>query len=494
MLLKINNNRTEIYDADAFILGIIDKELRYPTIVVKYQAPLLGDSNWDGWVRLLHLRKTGPPWFPTGLVPTVLKIGERFNYPISIDDTRDKPDMGFPELVKIPLRDYQKSAVQEALKAGRGVLDMPPRSGKTRTMCELVRCIALPTVWIAPTDRIVTQTQAVLTGFFGKTFSAHLIGASNYEKVLTTPVVVCTAATAALLPDDFYQSRQLIVIDEFHHSSADSYRKIFSKCDHIYYRYGMTGTFFRSGEDAMAMHALLSNTIYKVSSAELLKRGYLVPTYVAFIPVVASLLKGLDTSFQSGHGKFGIHEHVLRNQLVSFCTLSLYKAGRKVLILVGTKKQGRLIQEILLKFLPPSPEKSEFKPVEFVSTDIDRSVQGRILKSFEEGQEVKILIGTTLLGEGVDLPSTDSLVYARGEQAEVGLTQAMYRVGTAVEGKKQALLVDFADRHNKKLMQHSKERLRVYYSEETFHVSVLDDSQVIDRWIKDVLLLGNSTL
>ena len=47
-------------------------------------------------------------------------------------------------------------------------------SGKTRLCCELCRRLALPSLWIAPTDRIVRQTQGVLESFFGKNYSFHL--------------------------------------------------------------------------------------------------------------------------------------------------------------------------------------------------------------------------------------------------------------------------------------------------------------------------------
>lgn len=811
MLLVVHNSHTDIYEADDFILGVLNKELRFPTALAQYQdegieVPTTEDG-WDGWVRLLHICKTKPSWFPTGLLPLAVKIGEKFGYEVTVEDRRVQPPEAFPELVNIELRDYQREAVKQALDVGRGVLDMPPRSGKTRTMTEIVRSVALPTVWIAPTDRIVQQTRDVIKGFFGENHAIHLVGSSNYPDAMAYPVVVCTAATASGLPQEFYDSRDCIVVDEFHHclspttqvltdkgecsiskikvgdlvwsqglhgcalkpvinvwerrspkkmlrvhttvgilevtsehqiyteagkrkakdfrtgdtvyvsrnrlsnlrqlrekhtqkifwgtsyklfgskclvkarstrqsdakkkskseiqkavirsyaggqksiqtqrcsrknksklekhgqgtlwsrlwgkglssyryrrvgswdfitpgicsgiqninrrkkgsrkgylvfsgfcsytkkdsgrnrrvqsqkskrsrrqkrrifsspglvsissfnkiytrsinldksriikieeiqasservfdlgvagnhnyiangvlvsnSAAKSYKNIFDRCDHIYYRYGMTGTFFRSGEDILSMHALLSTTIYKVSSMELLRRGYLVPTYVAFMPVIAPLLRNMDSTFQKGHGKHGIQEHVGRNQLVSHCALELFKTGRKVLILVGTKKQGRLIRDILLAFMPGSPEKAEFKSVEFVSTDTDRPKQGRILESFELGQEVKVLIGTSLLGEGVDLPSTDALVYARGEQAQVGLTQSIYRVCTAVEGKKNAIVIDFADRHNRKLMIHSKERLRVYYNEETFQVSVLQTVKDLNKWLGDVLLLG----
>lgn len=494
VMFEVGNTWTSILEYDPFILGILDKESRYPTPqALAYQhgfrSPEGEGTGWDGWIRLLHQPKTMYPYFPTGLLPKLTRICTKYQYVPQARDTRVRPDMGFPELCTIPLRDYQEAAVTAGEKTGRGVFDMPPRSGKTRTMCELHRRIALPTIWIAPTDRIVDQTAKVIEGFFGRNYVCHLIGSSNWPHAAKMPVVVCTAATASGLPDAFYASRQMVVVDEWHHASAKTYTKeIFPKCDHVYYRYGMTGTFFRSGTDALAMHGLLSNTIYKVSSAELLRRGFLVPTKVAFVPVPAHpKLRGAGNMFSGGFGKLGIHEHHYRNQLVASAALQLYQMGRKVLILVGTKAQGRELDHCLSHYLPEAPAGAEFQAVEFLSTDRPRDVQVRVISSFLDNQEVKILLGTSLLGEGVDLPNVDALVYARGEKAEVTLTQNAYRVCTAIPGKREAVIVDFADRHHRHLLAHSEERLECYYQEPTFDVTVLQEANALGGWLQKVV-------
>ena len=166
--------------------------------------------------------------------------------------------------------------------------------------------------------------------------------------------------------------------------------------------------------------------------------------------------------------------------------LTLHTLGRRVLILVGTKSQGRALQGALRQCLPLPPPGAEYESVEFLSTDRKRGVQQGVIDSFLAGQEVKILIGTTILSEGVDLPGADALVYARGEKAEVSLTQAVYRVGTADGQKRSAIVVDFADRHHKHLLEHSLERLRLYYREPTFTATVLDHPSQLAGWATQV--------
>lgn len=494
MILEVTIPKTYIRDWSYQELNHLDLELQYPTEVAEAiergyaQSLPVGEGGWNGWIRLLRRPRTDHPWFPSGLLSRVLRICSKMGFPVQIEDKRLRPEEGFPEFVKKPIvdRPYQLKAVDRAVEKGSGVLDMVPRSGKTRCACEIQRRIALPTLWIAPTDRIVRQTQGVLESFLGRNYAVHLVGTEKADKATFANVVVCTAATAVRLSPEFYKTRKMIIVDEFHRSAAKTYKKIFSRCDHIYYRFGMTGTFFRSGPDEMAMHALLSDTIYRVTAQELLELGFLVPTKVVFLPVLSPRLRNLpDQTFQNSHGKFGIQKHDHRNQLVTMATVYLHQAGKRVLVLVGTKAHGRLLREAIQAYVRPAPANARFQSVEFLNAETSRPIQGEVIESFLEGREVKVLIGTSLLGEGVDLPSADALVYARGEKARVSLTQNAYRVGTATPGKDRALLVDFADRHNKHLMRHSLNRLEVYHAEDTFAVTVLQDPNGFLGWLRE---------
>jgi superfamily II DNA or RNA helicase len=238
----------------------------------------------------------------------------------------------------------------------------------------------------------------------------------------------------------------------------------------------------------MALHAYLSETIYRITAQALIEKRFLVPTQVLFLPVDAPRLTNMpSTSFQAAHGKYGIQEHEYRNRLVTWVALYLSNIGKKVLVLVGTKRQGNILVRMIRQMLRSDPRKN-YAPAEFLSTDTPRPRQQKVIDAFLEGDVVKVLLGTSLLGEGVDLPTADALVYARGEKAEVSLTQNAYRVSTALPGKDRALIVDFADRHNAKLLRHSQQRLATYFAEPTFRVAVLNSPSQLPEWIGENFL------
>lgn len=488
-LFEVGNTFVRIYNAPPYLQQLLDFHTRYPTEVALHQQDgwrppeaFIGEDYWDGWVHLTRFPVQGPGITPTGLLDLCKWVCARYSFPFQVLDEREVPLEDIPQYHHAVVdRDYQLEAVRRALDEGRGVLDMPPRSGKTRTGIEIHRCISLPTIWVAPTTNIVKQTVRAFEELFGANYACHLVGGKKWRDVVAHRVVICTAATARDLPPEFFATRDMLFIDEFHHAAAKTYHELVAKCPNIYYRFGMTGTFFRSGTDVLAMHGVLSKTIYKVTAEELVKRGYLVPTDVCYLPVDGPKAKGGPT-FQTGCGKYGIYQHEHRTNLAIWAAQVLVHYGRKVLVLVGTKEQGRNILEGLEHTLPTVSGR-RFQSVEFVSTDRRADLCQAIIDSFVQTDTTKVLIGTSMVGEGTDLPTTDACVYCPGQKAEVPLIQAAYRVCTAMEGKTRSIFVDFSDRHHRTLMEHSLERLAVFWKEATFNIEVLDDAAFFGDWV-----------
>jgi superfamily II DNA or RNA helicase len=400
--LVMGNTDTSLYNAGEWILWILDKELRYPTAVAKQKeaqaenpyAPPAPGGSWDGWIRLLQHRKSMPSSFPSGLVPLVSRLLTKWRVPHRIEDARTRPVEGVPEhRGGHTLRDYQEEAVRRGIEVGRGVFDLPPRAGKSLLGIDLVARLGLPVIWIAPTDAIIRQTLRVFEDCLGPHFAVHQVG-GKCAKSMNARVVLCTSATAVRLPPEFFNTREVLVVDEWHHGASKTHKEILKLCDHIYFRFGMTGTFFRSGDDAMAMHALLSNTIYKVTTEKLRDLGYLVPGRVVYIPVEAPRLQCPSSDPRLvPQLKYGIQEHSIRNQMVAYTAAYLHRVGRKVLVLVATKAQGNLLRTLIAGQVRPRADGAQYEPVEFLSTNRDRPTQQRILKAYNESDEVEVLLG-----------------------------------------------------------------------------------------------------
>jgi superfamily II DNA or RNA helicase len=451
------------------------------------------EGSWDGYYRFLRIPKVKNPYLPSGLRNIAVTLLQENNTPYEIVDLRIRPELMKSEYPEIPLYDYQKEAADYMESHPDVILDIPPRGGKTRILLETVRRLNLPTLWLAPTNGIVDQTVRAGREFFR---ASDCVRTSNkfQEEHTEALIAVCTSSGALHLPESFWKTRQCLVIDEFHHCTQDgAVGKCISKnTAHIYHRKGATGTMFRSGEDSIALLATISNLGFTIDSKRLLSLGRLVPCKSVFVPVEANPIRCNSRRWNGpeGFGTVGITEHSERNSMAATAAKYLSDKGYSVIVLVNTKKQGYFIRDQLKATFPPTSSQHEFEHVEFVSTDRMKHSVGKILDSFVNHQEVKILIGTSIIGEGTDLPPADALIFASGGKAAVSYYQALYRVATASEGKQHAVVVDFADQHHKKLLAHARKRWHYQSIDPVFECTYLDRANDFFAWVEK--LEGNT--
>lgn len=484
----VQNTITRLEGLSASQMELVDSLTRYRPEAVQGVAWRPPDADWapvwDGWRHLSRFPAPGQAEVPTGLVDRVLAgLGPACR----AWDCRTRPPEGVPERHALPLRLYQQRAAEAAWREGYGILDMCPRAGKTLTMMEIQRGLSQPACWICPTTNIVTQTVRAAERWFGRHYAEAVRGPQQAAQHQHAAIVCCTSATARSLPAEFWAGRRMLVVDEIHHAMAGGSlgRHLMRHTGHIFHRFGMSGTWFRSQSvEDLELHAFLSRVICRVEAQDLVQQGYLVPADVLLMPVDGPRVTGQpSTTWHEGLGLAGIYGHEHRNRLAAWAACRLALAGRQPLVLVGTRAQGQWIAQEVRRSLPRLPG-SGWEACEFVSTDRPPKVCQEVIDGFVSGQAgIRVLVGTSMVGEGTDLPSADALVYAPGGKAEVQHQQATYRVCTAQAGKRRALIVDFADRHHPTLTRHSLERLQTYCGQAIFRVAVLAGPEGLEGWL-----------
>jgi superfamily II DNA or RNA helicase len=80
------------------------------------------------------------------------------------------------------------------------------------------------------------------------------------------------------------------------------------------------------------------------------------------------------------------------------------------------------------------------------------------IAAFRAGK-IPAIVGTTVVGEGVDLPNAGAVVYASGGGGSVQQVQGYFRPLTGHPGKTAGLIYDFKDRHHSTLSRHSDDRV-----------------------------------
>jgi superfamily II DNA or RNA helicase len=425
---------------------------------------------WDGWVPQV----TTNGWFQSGLVPMVQRVMQlHLQQPCQVIDARQRPLASKRTYPAPPLWDHQEEAIQAFWNAGgRGVMDVPPRCGKTRIAIAIVCALALPTLVVVPTKELVNQTVARFREFLPEHQAMGVTGgrqSAKRQRLLNQAMVwVATPGTAAgprpKMPKGVtaprkgmagIDSRKLLVVDEFHHSAAKLWQDISMTARNAFFRLGLTGTHYRADGKDLAMHGVLSRCIYKRTVGDMVRLGRLVPAKVAMLRVAGEVAA-------DGYALYadGVAGHEYRNALAAWAAQHLISQGKRVLVLGKEKAHCRALAAA----------------IGYGAVQVDGEDNAKVRPALEALQSriTPCVVGTSVIGEGVDVPAADAMVYVAGGRSEVKHVQDYFRVLTAGSGKSHGLIVDFADNHNEKLVTTAAHRLANYRQEGAFESEVVD--------------------
>lgn len=445
MYLWRHNSHTDIHGAPPWFLSYLQRHLSIPIssdtpLGERFGSKFFYHGDWYG--SLIDGNRV-----TAGLTAHVWHLAkyytdQGYSIPCEVKDCREKPEQQYPWFaLRAQWRPYQDAIHETIMREGVGVIDAPPRSGKTLMAARAIDSLAVPTLYIAPSIAIVRQTYEVLCRSFGDDNVARLDGtATEAQKDISKPIVVATAQSAVKQPKEFYDTRDLLITDEWHHSAAETYHKINSLAENVYYRLCFTGTYWRTGEDQLAMEALCSRVLYRLTTHELVPE-YLVTPFIYYVPFRDKLIKAAD--WREAYVE-GIVECEARNNLIRDIALKLASEGIPTIILVKRRWHADLFGSII--------------PGCVVAKGGEGVLTSRTIKRFLGG-DFLILVGTTVLGEGVDLPNAAALIYASGGGDSVHMMQSYFRPFTAYPGKEWGRVYDFRDSHHPTLQRHSRERI-----------------------------------
>ena len=241
---------------------------------------------------------------------------------------------------------------------------------------------------------------------------------------------------------------EFVILEEAHEASGNSYYEILRHCKNAHYRLALTATpFMKDDEEAnMRLMACSGPVGIKVTEKMLIDRGILAKPYFKIVGLKErprTLLRG--TAWQAAY-RIGIVENQERNAAIVNEAVRATGYGMSTMILIQQKKHGQKIQEML-----------EAKGIacEFIMGEDDQEERKSALQKLATGK-ISVLIGSTILDVGVDVPAVGMVILAGGGKAEVALRQ---RIGRGLRAKKSgpnvALIVDFDDPFNSYTKAHA---------------------------------------
>lgn len=438
-------------------------------------------GRWDG---RKHLLSTRTMTFPTGLLTLVKEVLDFHSIAYAVQDTRPILTLGQPMPFSVKLYGWQEQIVKTSIEKRYGIIKSPTGSGKGTIMHATVAAINQPTVILVTKQDLLWQLAARWKEYTET--EAGIIGAGRVDIKHVNIAMVQTVArtldpkykresseekddTAVSNPQlvkQLIQTVPVVLLDESHHSPARTIYNILKNCKSTTIRLGYSATPFRDENDDLMIEAALGTKIVNIGIPWLVQNKYLAEPTIYFIKFKHKRAPAGLTYKELYANE--IVENEERNKLIVKLAYKYYKAGKKVMIAVTYIKHGNILEQMLRTLVGDD--------VRFVSGQINSTDRKGLPEEFEAGT-FKIAIATTCWGEGLNLPSVDVLINAKGGESKVATLQIAGRALRITATKTKALVLDVLDTGCRFFQKHAKSRIEALQSE-GLEVKFVDQSKV----------------
>lgn len=440
----------EFYGSISYVSGLQPEAFsRLRASIFYYDSAILyrTKNNYNA-AKVFMIQPDGS--FPSGLLKRIILWCENTSTPYDIHDNRYKPRTGyirFPQLCPEPEAYIDQRTVVDRLVAdpwGHGVSVVPTGVGKSRIIKDIIQRLGVKTVVVPPSKNLKNQIFNYLQACFG-----DMVGFYDKRLGCTKPVTIMNIDAFQSANPAHFRDIDLIQADEFHHAGASGYRNADrTHWDKIYYKFGHTATFFRNNPaDQVLLESVLSTELFKMTPIEAMQKKYIVPVQ-PIMDTVQNLELEEPKKYNLAYDMF-IAENLERNGKV--CTFAEKMKNMRVptLILVKKVEHGRHLQDKI------------YGSVFINGQDEDSEYNMDVVDGFNAGK-FDTIIGTSVIGEGVDTKRAGAVILANGEKARSRIWQNIGRVVRNFPGKSVGYALDFNDRRSKFMTGHSKERRKIY--------------------------------
>ncbi len=349
---------------------------------------------------------------------------------------------------KITLRDYQKECLEsiyEGYKRGirRQLVSLPTGSGKTVIFSDFPRYFKMKKQMIVLAHRAELLDQArdkICRANPGLKVEVEQAGRSADPEsdviVASVPTLGRKGSTRLtnLDPDRFF----LIIVDEAHHSTAETYKRILEYLDLFNPEtkkllVGFTATPKRG--DGVGLNEVYQEIVYSRSLPEMIKDGYLSPVagYRVETDVDLTRVKTRMGDFVTSQLSKAVNI-LERNNLITDVYNS-YLSGKKTLCFCVDVAHAHSVAQSF---------NDEGIRAEAISGDMDMSLREKILSDFSMGN-IDVIANCMVLTEGYDEPSVEGIILARPTKSSLLYTQMIGRGTRLHPGKENVTIVDIVD-------------------------------------------------
>ncbi len=371
------------------------------------------------------------------------------------------------------LYQYQEDCLKNILTSPfkRQLITAPTGVGKTVLFLSAVKELNLKTLIIMHRNELIRQTfdKALKVGFLPEQLGEF----SSSRKDLSPQVIIGSIQTATNhIPKLIEQNFQCLVVDECHHSGADSYQELINKLcfyDNSKYLLGFTATPIRG--DHISLADTFPNITYQLSLEEAIKKEYISDIRGVQIAMNADL-----ASIKKSQGDYSVKDleremnTLSKNRIIAETYLER-AFDKKAIAFCCTVKHARdltiELAEYGLKGIKPA----------LITGEMDMESRELVYADFRNGI-VNVLCSCMVLTEGFDVPDVECILMCR-PTASPGLYRQMIGRGLRKHpGKKECLVLEFTSNDRRMLTLEDispDKRIRKITGERTVGETIQDE-------------------
>lgn len=435
------------------------------------QTPSFKANRWDGRSSMYNWEEDT---FPVGLIRMVNYSFKKNGYNVvNVSKPLPAPLGHLPKTLGgfsySDRYDYQWEAISALEQRGQMIARFATGGGKTFCAALAIAKINRPTLILTKRQPLFHQFHERLKKFG---FESGLIGDSIMDINSDLTIAMTQTLSARLAEKDiqeYLNTVEFIIGEEVHEVSDNSYWSIIQRCPNAYYKMGLTATPFmkEKSESNMKLLSSFGSVGIDVPEKLLIDRGINAKPIIKF----ASYERPDALRFGSNYAKAvnnGIITNIHRNKLIVEHAVKARDHKMPCLILVKRKEHGKILERYLNNLKIKS---------EFIFGETNNKKRKDALNNLSTGK-TEVLIGSTIVDVGIDVPAIGLVIMAGGGKDEVAYRQRIGRgLREKTKGPNVCFILDFRDEHNMHLNNHFIERLKIIKGTNGFVENLLPEGE-----------------
>lgn len=462
--LTINNNKVKIDCSRKYLLRLIkDFKIRHRNA---YYIRAYMPRGWDGKIK--YVSDAG--YFPTGLLPKVVKYLKEADKDFEFDDLRRLIEPG-----KVPLRlgglearpyqieiaeiirDNYIQGINEDLYFPRGILKAATNAGKTFIMAMIAKMFNQKTICLINSKELFNDLLKDIPNFLpGK------VGQISAKKIEWNDFMICMAPTTKNRIESYHIAKKIAeypicLVDECDLSDNKTYKRVINMgLYNCFVKIGLSGTALMAQDKNKneVIRGYFGEQLHEIRNRELMDKGYSSEVVVKILWGNEDPMEGLDYRTQYD---LGIIKNKKRNRKIfKRVKINLKRKRIPALVIVKNHKHIQLLYSLFKRKLS---KKYSLDWVHHKRPDrfevVDRFIKGKI----------DILIGSLILKRGKNFPLMKYILNGGGGKGIENTLQILGRATRIHKSKKKTYFEDFYD-EALYLRRHSKRRIIGYKNEQ----------------------------